>query len=132
MSEDKQKKGFALNPDGINKGGRPRGSRNKSSMMKAQYQLDEAAEIAVSILLALTTNDKATLGITTDVPPTVRLAASKEILNKVIANEKEKEVEQPTSKGKVEEEEDDSPLVLMHDPYAAAKREKAEKLKETA
>lgn len=114
--EEKKLTGFALNPDGINKGGRPRGARNKSSMMKAQYQLDEAAEIAVGILLSLTTNDKEALGITTDVPPTVRLAAAKEILNKVIANEKEKETEKPTgaSTGTSQADEDDnSPVVLL-------------------
>lgn len=123
MSEDKAKTGFALNPEGINRGGRPKGSRNKSSMMKAQYQLDEAAELAVATLTALMMNDKETLGITTDVPPTVRIAASKEILNKVIANEKEKESEKSSEKVQ-EVEEDKTPLVLMHDPYAEAKRNK--------
>ncbi len=117
---EKQKKGFALNPDGINKGGRPKGSRNKSSMMKAQYQLDDAAEVAVATLLSLATNDTQALGVTDNVPPTVRLAAAKEILNKVIANEKDKLDEKPKETKQEEEEEDDSPLVLLHAPSKSA------------
>lgn len=118
----KQKKGFALNPEGINRTGRPKGSRNKSSMMKAQFQLDEAAEIAVQTLLALATNDKDSLGVTDNVPATTRLAAAKEILNKVIANEKDKLDEAPKDKkeAKEEEDDDDSPLVLLHAPSKSA------------
>lgn len=117
---DKKKTGFALNKDGINRTGRPKGSRNKSSMMRAQYELDNAAEIAVQTLLALATNDKESLGVTDNVPPTTRLAAAKEILNKVIANEKDK-IDEPSS-GKKEEdvEEDSTPLVLLHAPAKSA------------
>lgn len=103
-------KGFALNPKGINLGGRPKGSRNKSSMLKAQIQLDEAAEVAVSVLIALATNDKESLDIKADVPATTRLAAAKEILNKVIANEKEKPLETLDKSTDVEED-DDTPIV---------------------
>lgn len=101
-------KGFALNPEGINKGGRPLGSRNKSSIIKAQRSLDDAATIAVDVLIALATNDKEYLNDKKDVPATVRAQAAKEILNRVVAPEKEKPVE------KVDEEdsdEDDEPIV---------------------
>lgn len=87
----KKAKGFAANPHLINKGGRPKGSRNKKSIIKAQLQLDDMSVMATEVLQALMMNDKDILGITDDVPLSLRLNAAKEALNKAIANEKDKE-----------------------------------------
>lgn len=87
----KKAKGFAANPQLINRGGRPKGSRNKKSIVKAQLQLDDMAVMATEVLQALMMNDKAALGIQEDVPVSIRLNAAKEALNKAIANEKDKE-----------------------------------------
>ena len=106
MSDEKSgnsRKGFASNPHLINKGGRPRGSRNKSSLLKAQLKLDSASERASEFYEALMENDKETLGITDDVPLTLRLAVAKEIMNKAIANEAKKEPQETTQSEKEEE-----------------------------
>jgi len=71
--------------------GRPKGSRSKSKLILAQMQIDDAAGLAVDTLVALMKNDKAYLGITDDVSPTLRFNVSKTILDKAIANEKDKE-----------------------------------------
>lgn len=99
-------RGFKSHPENINKGGRPKGSRNKSSLMKAQLQLDSDSETAAEVLRAIMANDKDTLGLKDDIPVTLRMGAAKEILNKAIANEKDKVGEQ--SKDSSSSEEDNS------------------------
>ena len=71
--------------------GRPKNARNKSSIIKAQLAFDNAAELAANTLIALMKNDKAFLGIDTDVPATIILQACKTVIDKVLANEREKE-----------------------------------------
>ena len=104
----KSTRGFASHPHLINKGGRPKGSRNKSTLVKAQLQMDSDTEFAAELLGAIMRNDKEFLGIRDDVPIPVRITAAKEVLNKSIANEKDKEpVDQPNAK---DEEEDLTPV----------------------
>ena len=104
------KKGFASNPAAINRAGRPKGSRNKSTLLRAQIQMDTDTEYAAEMLGAVMRNDKDFLGITQDVPMSLRIAAVKEVLNKSIANESTKE---PSGGRTVEEEEDEKPLFSM-------------------
>lgn len=106
-TEKKSTRGFASHPHLINKGGRPKGSRNKSTLVKAQLQMDSDTEFAAELLGAIMRNDKEFLGIKDDVPIPVRITAAKEVLNKSIANEKDKEPAEPTS---TKEEEDDTPV----------------------
>jgi hypothetical protein len=79
------------------KAGRPSGSRNKSTLMKAQVKIDDLTLEAVDYLEALMKNDKAKLACDDNVPYSIRFNATKEILAKGIANEKEKETPKPTS-----------------------------------
>ena len=74
-----------------NGAGRPKGVRNKSTLVKAQLAFDDAAELAAQTLIALMKNDKQFLGITDDVPATIILQACKTVIDKSIANEREKE-----------------------------------------
>lgn len=58
------KKGQSGNPSG-----RPKGSRNKSSLVKAQLTIDNSAEFAAKLFEAIVTRDAAKLaefGLTTD------------------------------------------------------------------
>jgi len=100
----KGKQGFASNPNNINRGGRPKGSRNKSSLVKSQLRIDSITTEAVDLLHALMVNDKEALGITSDVPLSIRKDSAKEIINKAIANEKDKK---PVTFKKKEDEEDE-------------------------
>jgi hypothetical protein len=99
----KQLKGFAINPKGINTGGRPKGSRNKASLLKAQISMDDNSEYAAELWNALMRNDKSFLGIEEDVPLTLRQSSAEKIMNKAIANEKDKDVPTPST-AKEEEE----------------------------
>lgn len=108
----KGKQGFASNPQNINKKGRPEGSRNKTTLMKAQLAIDDAAEAAIETLIALMSNDKALLGIDGDVPLTLRMNASKLLFDKSIANEKEKEKDS-VSGSQEDFEEDTTPIVQL-------------------
>lgn len=62
MSE-KQKKGFALpeNRKHINKGGRPKGSRNRNSLARAQRKVDDSAPDAINFYHAVLMGDVETL-----------------------------------------------------------------------
>lgn len=73
------------------KAGRPVGSRSKSTLMKAQVLIDDLTLEAVEYLRALMKNDLTKLGSKIEVPYSIRFNATKEILAKGIANEKEKE-----------------------------------------
>lgn len=84
------KKGFASNPEGINRGGRPKGAKKTPSSGRRDTKLENYSAMAVETLKNLMTNNKKKLGISEDVSPTVRLNASKEI----IARSKELEKEQ--------------------------------------
>jgi hypothetical protein len=78
------------------KAGRPHGSRNKSTLMKAQVLIDDLTLEAVAYLEALMKNDLTKLDSKDDVPYSIRFNATKEILAKGIANESKKdEVKQP-------------------------------------
>lgn len=109
--DTKGKQGFASNPHLINRGGRPRGSRNKSTLIKAQLKFDTASEEAAATLEAMMRNDKEYLGIKEDVPLSLRQSACKEILAKAIANEKDKE---PTTEK--EEPKDNTPAIPLFSP----------------
>lgn len=89
--DDAQKrKGFGSNPENINRGGRPKGSRNKSKLIKAQLAFDDYAELAAERLKLIMMGDSEALGVK-EVPITMQVQAAKVILDKAIANEKEKE-----------------------------------------
>ena len=70
------------------KRGRPEGSRNKSTLMKARVFIDDYTIEAVHTLKALMDNDKVALNCEEDVPYSIRFNACKEFLSKSIANEK--------------------------------------------
>ena len=72
------------------KAGRPVGSRNKSTLIKAQVLIDDLSYESVQYLEALMKNDTEFLNCKTDVNYTIRFNATKELLSKGIANEKEK------------------------------------------
>jgi hypothetical protein len=92
MTPVKPLRGFAANPQFINKGGRPKGSRNKSTLVRAQLQLDSSTEKAAEFLEAVMENNVVKLGMKKDevIPMSIRLQAADKILNKAIANEKDK------------------------------------------
>lgn len=90
---DKVKKKPTLSKNGKVMG-RPVGSRSKSSLFKAQQTFDDIAEEAAQTLIALARNDKKFLNTAADVPATIRLNACKVLLDKSIANEKEKLAEE--------------------------------------
>lgn len=91
--------------------GRPRGSRNTSSMHKAQLLLDTNAERFAELVLALADNDKVKLNSDSDVPYTVRLSAIKLGLDKSVANEKEKLDDEKNVKGAVGATIDNAPKI---------------------
>lgn len=72
--------------------GRPKGARNKSKLIRAQLAFDDAAEMAADTLVAIMGNDtqKLNLNKDEDVPMSIRLQACKLIIDKAIANEKDK------------------------------------------
>lgn len=72
------------------KRGRPAGSRNKSKLIRAQLAFDDASELAAETLVSIMKNDTDKLNCSDDVPMTIRLQACKLILDKAIANEKDK------------------------------------------
>ena len=80
-----------------NVGGRPKGARNKSSLMRAQLLIDDFSEEGVKRLIALAKNDKDYLGIADDVPCTIILGSIKVLMDKSVANEKDKIA--PATKG---------------------------------
>ena len=99
QGQNKKLRGFAAHPENINRDGRPKGSRNKSSLLQAQLQLDGATEQAAEFLQAVMTNDTEAVGLKEgeQIPIALRISAAKEILNKAIANEKDKDpVEEKT------------------------------------
>jgi hypothetical protein len=84
-----KRKGFASHPENINLGGRPKGSRNKSKLVKAQLAFDDYSELAAERLKMIMMNDTEALGVK-EVPISMQVQAAKVILDKAIANEKEK------------------------------------------
>jgi hypothetical protein len=89
--EDPQKrKGFGSNPENINRKGRPKGSRNKSKLIQAQLAFDDYSTLAVERLKQIMMNDTAALGVK-EVPVSMQVQAAKVIIDKAIANEKEKD-----------------------------------------
>lgn len=87
------------NPKGA---GRTPGTRNRSSLIRTQIEFDSAAPIAARTLIALMKNDKEFLNITEDVPTSIILQACKVVIDKAIANEKEKEPVTPTQEESAE------------------------------
>lgn len=85
-----KRKGFGSNPENINREGRPKGSRNKSKLIKAQLAFDSYSELAVDRLKQIMMNDAKGLGVK-EVPISMQVQAAKVILDKAIANEKEKQ-----------------------------------------
>lgn len=77
----KFRKGQSGNPKG-----RPRGSRNKSSLIKAQLTLDDAANTAAEVLVAVLSGDESLLekyGISGEITPKLKLEAAKMMLQQV-------------------------------------------------
>lgn len=72
--------------------GRPKGARNKSKLLLAQLKFDDVAEMAADTLVAIMQNDLPNLNLKDqeDVPMSLRLQACKVIIDKAIANEKDK------------------------------------------
>lgn len=98
----KELKGFALNPEAINRGGRPKGSRNKSTIAKAQYALDSASEIAVELLVEQVMD--------TELKASDRRAAAVEILKRSTKEESKRPVEAEEQDRTPQEEEDTTPM----------------------
>lgn len=96
----KFRKGQSGNPNG-----RPRGSRNKSSLIKAQLTLDDAANTAAEVLVAVLSGDAALLekyGISGgEITPKLKLEAAKMMLQQVsgemkaLSAEKKAEADKP-------------------------------------
>lgn len=72
--------------------GRPPGSRNKTALQEAQRSIDSLAGVCVATLKALITNDKVYLECKDDVSYQLRGTLALKLLDKAVANEKEKEV----------------------------------------
>lgn len=72
--------------------GRPLKARNKSKLLKAQMAFDDSADLAAEVLIAMMTNDTEKLNIPDNesVPMTIRLQACKIVIDKAVANEKDK------------------------------------------
>ena len=89
------------------KAGRPAGSRSKTSLMKAQKMIDEFAMEAVTNIIALARNDRDHFDtpLKSDVPATIMLAANKALMDKSVANEKEKldDLKKTTAKTSIED-----------------------------
>lgn len=94
-------RGFALNPEKINRGGRPKGSRNKSSIQKAQYDLDSLAEAAVAVL--------GEMMVDTELKASDRRAAAVEILKRTTKEESKRPAEADNDRSQ-QEEEDSTPI----------------------
>lgn len=58
MSKPRLNKGQWLKGQSGNPNGRPRGSRNKSSLIKAQHKLDDGSEVAARLLNAIMQGDE--------------------------------------------------------------------------
>jgi len=102
------RKGFASNPQNINRGGRPKGSRNKVSMKQARDFMDSNAMECAQYLTAMMRNDKEFLGVDVDVKMETRKAASLDLLNKSIASEKDnKAMEEIERKAEAKEADED-------------------------
>jgi hypothetical protein len=91
-SPEKALKGFA-NPENrknINLSGRPKGSRNKSTLIRAKQSLNVSAEDAAKFLSDLVNNNTGALDLPQgeSVPLTLRLKAATEIINKSLASAK--------------------------------------------
>jgi hypothetical protein len=70
--------------------------------MKAQRKIDDLTLDAAEYLEALMKNDKIKLECKEDVPYSIRFNATKEILAKGIANEKEKDIVPAAPQGEVD------------------------------
>lgn len=109
----RKRKGFGSNPENINRGGRPKGSRNKSKLIVAQLGIDDLAVVAVERLGMLMMGDSAGLGIKDEIPPKLQFDAMKELLGKAIAGEKDKlGVESKKASGKTKDETAATPKVF--------------------
>lgn len=73
-----------------NKSGRPTGGRNKSALERAQSLIDDSAEQSVRNLLLIGSNSWRELGLTGPIPAATMVNANNKILEKAIAQEKEK------------------------------------------
>ena len=116
MAEEGKKKlrGFA-NPElrkHINKGGRPKGSKNVNTLKRAKLNLDANAEAASEFLAALMNNDKEFLELDQDVPLTLRHKAAISIIDKSISNAKDNEKIQRA----IEKEEADNDRTIPLEP----------------
>lgn len=84
-------KGFAAHPENINRGGRPKGSRNKASLKLARELMDTDSLEAAQTLAAIMRNDKEFLGTSVDVKMETRAKVAADIINKSIASAKDNE-----------------------------------------
>lgn len=109
------------------KPGRPHGSRSKTALMKAQLMVDEFSLEAVGNVIALARNDKEHFenSLKSDVPATIMLAANKVLMDKAIANEKDKlgELKTPSTPSEEGTSEDTEGKVVRVGPkvFASAK-----------
>lgn len=102
-----KRKGFGSNPDKINRNGRPKGSRNKSKIIKAQLAADSYSVMAIECLKHIMNNDTKALGVKS-ITVGQMIKASSVILDKAISNEKDKLTE---SKAKAASGKVQSPVV---------------------
>ena len=104
----KFKKGQSGNPNG-----RPRGSRNKSSLIKAQLTLDDAADVAAKILVAMLSGNEEELakyGLkSSDITGKLKLEAVKLMLSQVSGEMKALAAEKKTEDKKPSETQENRP-----------------------
>jgi hypothetical protein len=105
-----KRKGFGTNPENINRNGRPLGSRNKSKLVKAQLAFDDYSALAVERLKQIMMNDTKALGVK-EVPVSMQVQAAKVIIDKAIANEKDKEVKAKATLPSTSESDTQLPVV---------------------
>jgi hypothetical protein len=109
----------SIKPKKAKTAGRPLGSRNKRGLIKAQHQLDLLTVEAVEVLSQIIKGDISSLGLDEDEIIAIkdRMAACKIVIDKAIANEKDKkavDTSKSSSKSNTEEDrthEEDLPYV---------------------
>lgn len=79
MSEKKGKQGFASNPQNINKGGRPKGSKTRNTLDEAVTRFEANQLDAAQVIIAIMQGNKDYLGVE-EVKVSERLNAAKYVI----------------------------------------------------
>lgn len=111
-----KRKGFASNPKGINKGGRPVGSKSKSRVKEAIARFEAKQLDAATVILALMDGDEEFFGGEV-IKPSERMNAAKYVIT--APEQMKKSLEDPKGDFTTKEEEEDGedniqPLVQLN------------------